>query len=554
MAKGVRKPGKQQILQLLSLAMDQLNLGVTITSLDGKIIYTNPAEARMHGYQVSDLIGQDARIFAPRDLWKEITSDQVRELSTWRRESVNVRRDGSVFPVQIISDVIADASGTPQAVVTICEDITERHSAGSPFYDRLTGLPNRMLFMDRLGRSVRRTKRRTDYLFALIYIDLDRFKAINDASGTTIGDRLLVACARRIEAALRFGDTVGHMSGDEFAVLLEDIHGIRDATFVAERILQHLALPFEIDSQDFYLSASLGIAKGASGYDRPEDILRDANTAMYRAKVQGRGRYELFDESMLTRAMALLPLEMSLRRAIENQELEILYQPVYSLETKKVEACEAFLRWHHPERGVVFPEDFVTAAEETGMMAAVGEWVLNKAAEQHRVWHRLDPGLNLMVRITGTELLQRGSARMLERILKQTQIDPKNLELQISETTMMENVDRLGPLLDEIREKGVHLCICDYGTGNSSLEYLKRFQVSSLKLDRSFLHDIMHNGLEESVANAMITLAHSLKIRIIADGVENEEQVEFLRWHRCDAAQGDLFGPPVTAEELSRLL
>ncbi|MCI0411659.1 EAL domain-containing protein [bacterium] len=554
MAKGARKPGKQEVLQLLHRAMDYLNLGVTITSLDGKILYTNQAEAKMHGYEISDLMGKDARIFAPRDLWKGITVDEAREISSWRRESVNIRQDGSIFPVQIISDVIADENGNPQAVITVCEDITDKASLFTAYYDALTGLPNRMLFMDRLGRSVKRTKRRTDYLFALLYIDLDEFKAVNDASGRNIGDRLLVACARRIEASLRFGDTVAHVGGDEFVVLLEDIHAVKDATFVADRVQQHLALPFNINDQDFYVSASIGIAKGSSGYDRPEDILHDANTAMYRAKVLGRNRYELFDDSMLTRAMALLPLELNLRRAIENQELQVEYQPIYSLETGKLEGCEAFLRWHHPERGVVFPEEFVPVAEETGMMAAVGEWLLQKSCNQMKTWHETNPQLKLCSRVTGAEAMQHGWIRTLTRILEQTGISPASLELQINETALMQNAEKMAPILDEVRKKGVQLSISDYGSGHSSLEYLKRFQINSLKLDRAFLRDITQNKQQESVATAMITLAHSLRIRIVAEDVETEDQLAFLRWHHCDAAQGPFFSPPVPAEEFTKLL
>jgi diguanylate cyclase (GGDEF)-like protein/PAS domain S-box-containing protein len=554
MTNGRRKPGKQQILQLLHRAMDHLNLGVTITRLDGKILYTNPEEARMHGYEISDLVGKDARIFAPRDLWKAITADEAREISSWRRESINIRRDGTVFPVQIVSDVIADEGGNPEAVITICEDITDRTSTFAAYYDVLTGLPNRTLFMDRLGRSVKRTKRRTDYLFALLYIDLDQFKAVNDASGRDIGDRLLVACARRIEASLRFGDTVAHLGGDEFAVLLEDIHAVKDATFVADRIQQHLALPFNINDQDFYVSASIGIAKGSSGYDRPEDLLHDSNTAMYRAKVQGRNRYELFDDSMLTRVMALLPLELNLRRAIENQELRVEYQPVYSLESGKLEGCEALLRWHHPERGLVFPEEFVPVAEETGMMASVGEWLLQQSCTQLKTWQKTNPNLKLSIRATAAETMQHGWIRTLARILEQTGIHPSTLEIQISEPALMQNAEKMAPLLDEVRKKDVQISISDYGSGHSSLEYLKRFQVNSLKLDRAFLRDITQNKLQESVATSMITLAHSLRIRIVAEDVESEDQLAFLRWHHCDAAQGPLFSPPVPPEDFAKLL
>jgi diguanylate cyclase (GGDEF)-like protein/PAS domain S-box-containing protein len=554
MAKRGKTPGKQQLLQLLQRSLQHLNLGVTITDLNGTILFTNDAEAKMHGYEIADLIGQDARIFAPRDLWKGITADQARELSTWQRESINIRKDGTVFPVQIISDVIPDESGNPQAVITICEDLSEKRSSYAAYYDLLTGLPNRMLFMDRLGRSVKRTKRRNDYVFALLYIDLDGFKGINDSSGRRTGDRLLNACARRIEACVRFGDTVAYVGGDEYAVLLEDIRAVEDAMFVANRIQEQLTLPFSISDHDFFITASIGIAKGSSGYDRPEDILRDAGTAMYRAKVQGRARYEFFDETMLTRAMALLPLEISLRRAIEREELQLEYQPYYSLQSQKIEGIEAFLRWDHPERGTVYPEEFTSIAEETSMMAAVGEWVLQKACTQLSAWHQTAPYLTLSLRVTPGEVILQSWGRALIRILKQTGIDPSTLEIQISETGLMQRMDELTPVLDEIRKQGVRLAICNYGTGNSTLEYLKRFKIEGLKLDRAFLQDITANAMEESVARAMITLAHSLKIRVLADGVENEEQLDFLRWHHCDAAQGDLLSPQLSAEKFTQLL
>jgi diguanylate cyclase (GGDEF)-like protein len=411
-----------------------------------------------------------------------------------------------------------------------------------------------MLFMDRLGRSVKRTKRRPDYVFAVIYADLDRFKSINDSCGYETGDRLLIACSRRFESCLRFGDTVAHIGGDEFAILLEDIRTAKDVTFVAERIQQHLALPFNINDQDLSISASMGIAKGSSGYDRPEDLLRDANTAMYRAKILGRNRYEIFDHTMQTRAMALLPLELSLRRAIENNEMHLVYQPVYTIDSQKMEGCEVFLRWHHPERGVVYPEEFVPVAEETGMMAGVGEWLLQSACNQMKLWQEKSPDLKLLISVTGAELNQSDWIHTLTRILNETNLNPEHLELLIGEKTMMRDGDKIHPLLDEIRKQGIRVSIRDYGTGHSSLEFLKRFQISSLKLDRGFLHDMIRNRMDESVGIASLTLAHDAKIRVIADGVENGEQLSFLKWHRCDSGQGDFFSPPLSADDFAKLL
>jgi len=552
MARQADVQGKKEISKLLLRGIDSLNLGITITTFDGKILFTNAAEARMHGFEVKDLLGKDARIFAPRDLWKGITPDQAKEISSWSRESVNIRKDGSVFPVQIVSDVIMDAEGNPEAVITICEDISERRISVGAFYDSLTGLPNRALFMDRLGRSVKRTKRRTDCLFAVIYLDLDRFKAINDVVGFEMADRLLISCSRRIESCLRFGDTVAHLGGDEFAILLEDVRSVNDAVFVADRIQQHLGLPFHIHDEDLYVSASMGIAQGAGGYDRPEDIIRDADTAMYRAKALGRGRQEVFDKSMQTRAMALLPLEMSLRRAIEQQELLVQYQPIHSLESGTLLGCEATIRWIHPERGAVDSGEFLPIAEEAGLAGGINDWLLKTASAQAKQWQQHCPNLILFVQISLSELLSRDWLERLPEILKGPALAPAFLELQITEDQYAGKLDKIGSALNEVQKMGLNISICNYGTGQSSLESLLRFKVNTLKFDRAFLHDMLEDTQHGSVAVATIALAHSMKIRVIADGVENDEQLSFLRWHHCDAAQGKIFGLPMTAEDFSK--
>jgi len=257
---------------------------------------------------------------------------------------------------------------------------------------------------------------------------------------------------------------------------------------------------------------------------------------------------------MQTRAMALLPLELSLRRAIEKNEMQLVYQPVYSIDSQKLEACEVFLRWHHPERGIVYPEEFVPVAEETGMMAGVGEWLLQSACKQAKTWQQKSPNLKLLISVTAAELEQNNWIRMLTRILEDTGLNPESLELLIAEKTLMQDGDKILPLLNEIRKQGTRVSIQDYGTAHSSLEYLKRFEINSLKLDRGFLHDMIRNRMEESVGVAMITLAHSARIRVIADGVENDEQLAFLKWHHCDAAQGNLFSPPLSADEFTKLL
>lgn len=551
--KGRRKKG-EDLADLIAGAIDSMQLGVTITDMNGRILYTNAAEARMHGYEPEELVGNDARIFAPRELWKTMPPEQIQELGSWKRESANVRENGRMFPVQIFSDVIADQDGNPIGVVTVCEDITERQMAQHAFYDTLTGLPNRALFMDRLGRSIKRIKRRRDYLFAVLYLDLDRFKLVNDMFGQITGDRLLNACGRRLEKCLRFGDTVARLGGDKFGILLEDISDFKDAEFIAERVQKQLSSPFDLDGQELNVTASVGIARGTSGYDRPEDLVRDADSAMYRAKGMGRERVEIFD-ALLHIQEPQLALEKSLRQALEQNQLLLHYQPVVSLEDGKVAGAEVLLRWNQPERGIVHPDEFIPVAEETGVIASIGEWVLRSACTQNMIWQQagLPPvyfSLNLSIR----QLETLGFIELVARILLETGMDPSLLQLELSERLAMERMEKLVTPLAELKAMGIRISIDNFGTGFSSLGHLKRFHIDTLKIDRSFVRDLGTDPKNDAFASAVIALAHSLKMKVVAEGVETEEQLTFLRWHHCDEIQGYLFSPPLTVEDLTRLL
>ena len=552
--KSKRRKG-EDLTQLMAQAVENMQLGVTITDMNGRILYTNASEGRMHGYRPEELIGNDARIFAPRELWKVMPPERIQELGSWKRESINIRENGAMFPVQIFSNVIPDQDGNPIGVVTVCEDISERQAAQHAFYDSLTGLPNRTLFMDRLGRSIKRIKRRRDYLFALLYLDMDRFKLINDMHGHTFGDRLLNSCARRLEKCLRFGDTVARLGGDKFGILLEDISDFKDAVFIAERVQKQLTSPFDLDGLEVSVTASVGIAQGTSGYDRPEDLLRDADSAMYRAKAMGRDRAEIFDATIHLQGPSHLPLEDSLRNALEQNQFLLHYQPIVSLENGNVVGAEVLLRWNQPERGMVHPDEFIPVAEETGMIAPLGEWVLRNACTQNTIWQQagLRPiclSLNLSIR----QLEMLGFIEFVARVLQEAHFDPSLLQLELSERLAMERMEKLVSPLAELKAMGIRISIDNFGTGYSSLGHLKRFRIDTLKIDRSFIRDLGTDPKDDAFATAVIALAHSLQMRVVAEGVETEEQLAFLRWHHCDEIQGYLFSPPLTVEDFTRLL
>ncbi len=456
---------------------------------------------------------------------------------------------------------VRDAQGKATRLAGSQTDITQGKVA-----DALTGLPNRLLFMDRLERAVKNAGRTKDYLFAVFFLDLDRFKVINDSLGHVMGDQLLIATARRLESCLRStdavarlseGHTVARLGGDEFTILLDHIKHIADATRVADRLQKELALPFNLNGQEVFTTASIGIAVSATGYVRPEELLRDADTAMYRAKALGKARYELFDPAMRDVAVASLRLETDLRKAIERQEFQNFYQPIVSLATGRIVGFEALVRWQHPERGLVLPGDFILAAEESGMIVSIGQWVLREACRQMRAWQAQFPITApwiISVNLSTKQFKQPDLVQQIEDILRETGLESDSLKLEITESLIMDSVDSATAMLSQLKALGIQLSMDDFGTGYSSLSYLHQFPMDTLKVDRSFVSRMATNGQGKDIAHTIVILAHQLGLDVVAEGVETAEQLDQLRSLGCEYAQGYYFSRPIDAEKAEALI
>ncbi len=433
------------------------------------------------------------------------------------------------------------------------------------FHDALTDLPNRTLFINYLERSIERHEEDDHYLFAVLFLDLDRFKLINDSLGHLIGDQLLITIARRLEENVRSNDVVARLGGDEFVILLDGIQNIHEAQSIANHIQHSLALPINLNTKDrgehqIFTTASIGITASTRNYKLPEDILRDADTAMYQAKDKGKARYELFESGQYTRAVTRLRLEADLWQALNRQEFILYYQPIVSLSSGRISGVEALLRWLHPRQGLIMPEKFIYMAEETGLIVSIGEWMLRTACAQTKNWHEAGYDfLRLAVNISSRQFQQQNLPTLIEDVLQETGLAPQMLELEITGSiTLIDNEQNLSDL-KKLRVMGVGISIDDFGLG-SSLEYLKLLPLDTLKIDPSFIHDLMtktahpRKGDDVTIVTAIISMAHSLNLKVIAEGVETEAQLTFLRQQHCNEIQGYLVSQPVLAETFTQLL
>ena len=442
------------------------------------------------------------------------------------------------------------------------QEIVERQQIGeklkyNALHDPLTNLPNRTLLMERLEQAIRRIQREKNYLCAVLFIDLDRFKIINDSLGHQIGDLLLIAIAQKLNNIVRETDTIARLGGDEFIALLEPISQIKDAIDIAERIIQELQSPFYLEERQVFTSASIGIVLSSPQYSQGDDLLRDADIAMYRAKSQGKNRYEMFDQEMYNLALTRHKIENNLHHALDRKEFQVYYQPIICLETQEIVGFEALLRWQHPEQGLISPAQFLPIAEEIGLIKPIGEWILDSACQQMALWQTsvsTASQLKISVNLSVKQLQDPNFLGIVHRILTRTGLAGKSLQLELTESMLMENLESLTTLLWQLREKNIELSIDDFGTGYSSLSYLHRLPIDNLKIDRSFIQSIGQKNEGRNIVATIINLAHQMDMNTIAEGIESQKQLDKLKYLGCDKVQGYLFSRPVPSDEATTLL
>ncbi|AFZ04456.1 GGDEF domain-containing response regulator [Calothrix sp. PCC 6303] len=424
-------------------------------------------------------------------------------------------------------------------------------------HDSLTGLPNRVLFLRKLESALNRTKQDDNYQFAVLFLDCDRFKVVNDSLGHFVGDELLIAIARRIQATLSPFDTFARFGGDEFAVLLENVTDLGMVKDLAEKIIQELSLPFKLSRYEVFMDASIGINWGDRNYEKPEFIMRDADTAMYRAKASGRARYHIFDPVMHSQAIKLLELENDLRRAVERQEFIIYYQPLVSLPTGRISGFEALIRWQHPQHGLILPTEFIPAAEEMGLIYPLTTWLLKSVCKQLRIWESCpvrSESLTISINLSARLFSNPNFLSEVDAVIHESQVNPANIELEITESVIMENSEAVRNVLYQLKQREFRLVIDDFGTGYSSLSYLHSFPLNAIKIDKSFVRRMQENKENMGLVPAMIGIAHSMGMKAIAEGIETPEQLIQLRSLNCDLGQGYLFSPAVEATRVIDLL
>lgn len=551
----------EESLKLAAKVFETISEGIIVTDAEYRVTAVNPAFAQITGYSFEDMFGRTPTCLEPTGSTPDIAEtirETVRTTGRWEGELWNRRKDGSDYAERLAFSAITDDSGAPVQYVIVFSDITQRKQDEERIryqanYDSLTGLPNRALFMDRLNQSVSAASR-SDQRVGLMFIDLDGFKLVNDTLGHDVGDGLLKESGKRLLDCVRTGDTVARLGGDEFTIIMPNLRDIRNAPVIAQRIISSLEQPFVFGGQEAFVSASIGITAYPDDAQDTVNLLKNADAAMYRAKEQGKANYQFFTQELNADANERLVIKNRLSKALERGEFTLYYQPKVSLADGSITSVEALLRWRNADLGMISPTKFIPVMEETGLIGAVGEWAIEVACLQHREWAEAGHPLRIAVNLSVRQLRQADLAKTVARLLAGAGIPPAGLELEITESMIMKDTEQAVSILSELDGMGVRLAMDDFGTGYSSLSYLKRFPLHTIKIDRSFVRDIGSDPDDLEIIRTIVSMGHSLRRCVVAEGVETEEQKALLSSLRCDEIQGYLVSAPVPAAEITRML
>ncbi len=551
-----------------ALAVRGANDGIWDWDLRSQEIYYSPRWRSMLGYDAENITNSPEEWFSrvhTEDLEKlklDISAHLSHAIDHFENEHRILHKDGTYRWILCRGLAVFNSSGVATRLAGSLSDITDRKYAEQKllhdaFYDKLTGLPNRALFLDHLRLAIERAKRKPDYQFAVLFLDIDRFKDVNDSFGHMVGDQLLVEFGQLLSTRLRTTDTIARFGGDEFVILIDDINGHENAIQIADWIHKELSAPFHLEEQEIYVTASIGIVLSIIGYEQAEDVLRDADIAMYDAKGNGKARYELFEPSMRVRIVERLEIENDLRQAIEKLEFKVLYQAIGALNSRQVIGFEALVRWQHPNKGLVSPGQFIPIAENTGLIVPIDRWVIKEACQQMSEWQKNIPAfrdLTISVNISGKDFNQPDLVDFIEQTLLETGLEAKCLKLEITENALMENNDTTIEVFKRLQDLGVQIQIDDFGIGYSSLSYLSQFPINALKIDRSFVSAMSDNNPNLPILQAIVNLSQRLGVGVIAEGIETENQLDQLKKLGCEFGQGYLLSIPLEGEEVVRRL